>query len=242
MHAIARPPAAGSVLAAFTALLGAAPAARAAVDRPFPLITVTGEGSVMAKPDVAHATAGVTSEAKTPSEATDANAKTMGAVIAALKDAGIAEADIRTARFSIAAVYANRERGGPSRITGFRVSNQVSATVRDIARLGAILDRLVEAGANDISGVAFAVSNPSKLLDEARAAAIADAKRKAELFARAAGAQVGRAVSISEEEVPRPLPGRMFAPAAARAAPPTPMEPGEETLRVQVTVSFELHQ
>jgi uncharacterized protein YggE len=234
--------AAGLTLAWFAGALALAPEAQAAMDRPFPLITVTGEGTVSAKPDRAHASAGVVSEGKTPREATDANTKAMTAVIAALKEAGLADADIRTSRFSISAIYANHERGGPARITGFRVSNQVTATVRDIGRVGDILDRLVDAGANEISGVEFVVSDAPKRLDEARTAAIADAKRKAELFARAAGAQVGRAVNIAEEEghtPPRPYMMRMAAPAAGAAVP---VQPGEETLRAQVTVSFELNQ
>jgi uncharacterized protein len=227
---------------ALAALAMRASGVEAAVDRPFPLVTVTGEGSISVKPDVADATAGVTTEAKTPREAAEANAKTMAAVVTALKEAGIAEGDIRTARFSISPIHAQRERGEP-RVTGYRISNQVVARVRNVAGLGDVLDKVMAAGANDISGVRFTVSNPSKLLDEARAAAFADAKRKAEQFARAAGAHVGRAVNISEEEAQPPRPYRMFSPlAAARPAPPTPMEPGEETLRAQVTVSFELNQ
>jgi uncharacterized protein YggE len=246
MHATVRPAGTKATLIAglLAGLLGLpalAPAARAAVDRPFPLITVTGEGTVTAKADVAHASAGVVSEGKSPREASDANAKAMTAVIVALREAGLGDADIRTARFSITPIYANRERGGPAHITGFRVSNQVTATVRDFARLGEILDRLVGAGANEISGVSFSLSDPAKPLDQARTAAVMDARRKAELLARAAGAQVGRAVNIAEEEAqpPRPYMMRMAAPAAA---PTTPIEPGEETLRTRVTVSFELNQ
>ncbi|HET9903305.1 MAG TPA: SIMPL domain-containing protein [Xanthobacteraceae bacterium] len=215
--------------------------ATAAVERPFPIITVTGEGSVRAQPDLAKASAGVVTEAKTPREATEANAKAMESVIAALKEAGLTERDIRTSRFSISPIYGNRERGGPQRLTGFRVANQVTATVRTIGNLGAILDKLVEAGANEITGVTFSVSDRSKRLDEARIAAIADAKRKAELLAKAAGAHVGRAVNIAEDEIHALPRFREFAPAMA-AAPDTPISPGEETLRVRVTVSFELNQ
>jgi uncharacterized protein YggE len=228
--------AAGMVLAG---AVGLTPNAWAAVDRPFPLVTVTGEASMTVKPDIAYTNAGVATEAKTPREAAEANARIMTAVIAALKQAGIAETDIGTTRFAIAPIYAPRERS-EQRVTGFRVSNQVRAAVRDISKVGEVLDKLVAAGATDISGVNFTVSNASKLLDQARAAAVADARRKAELLAQAAGAQVGRAVNIAEDDAqpPRPYMQR----AAAMAAPAsTPMEPGEETLRVSVTVSFELN-
>jgi uncharacterized protein YggE len=232
---------AGAAAAAALSFATAVPV-DAAVDRPFPLVTVTGEGGVSVKPDMAEVVAGVTSEAKTPREAAETNAKTMTTVIAALKEAGLAEPDIRTARFSLFPVQSQRERG-EARVTGYRVSNQVIARVRDLPKLGEILDKLIAAGATDINSVQFTASNPAQLLDEARAAAFADARRKAELFAKAAGAYVGRAVNISEDDAVPPRPLRMMAPAAAgRAAPPTPMEPGEEIVRTQVTVSFELNQ
>lgn len=219
-----------------------APAAQAAIERPFPLVTVAGEGSVNVVPDLAYATAGVHSEAKTPREATEANAKLMNAVVAAARQAGIEERDIRTSRFSISPVYAPRREGAPQ-LTGYRVTNQVRVTVRDHARIGDVLDQMVAAGANQVSGVEFTVADPSKLLDEARAAAFADAKRKAELYAKAAGAQIGRAVAVTEDgaQPPRPV---FRAERAALAAPAaaTPVSAGEETLRVQVTVSFELNQ
>jgi uncharacterized protein YggE len=239
MRAIAR---AAALVLGLTAAPMLGQSAAAAMQRPFPLVTVAGEGTVSVRPNMADVTAGVTSEAKTPREAAEANAKAMAGLIAAAKEAGIADADIRTARFSISPVHAQRERGEP-RVSGYRVSNQVTATVRDLAKLGDILDRLVAAGATDVRGVEFRVSDVAKLLDEARKAAFEDAKRKAELFAKAAGAQVGRAVNISEEEAQPPVrPYRMLAPAAGQAAPATPMEPGEETLRVHISVSFELNQ
>lgn len=216
--------------------------ASAAFERPFPLVTVTGEGKVTAKPDIVQATAGVSSEGKTPPEASEANSTAMASVIAALKAAGIAETDIRTARFSIAPLYAQRERGAP-RIAGYRVVNHVRATVRDIAALGGVLDKLTAAGATDITAIEFMVENSTELLDNARLAAFAEARRKAELFARAAGTQLGRAVTITEEDAmpPPPRPYRALS-AATSAASATPIEPGEETLRARVTVSFELAQ
>jgi uncharacterized protein YggE len=110
-------------------------------------------------------------------------------------------------------------------------------TLRDIGRVGEILDVITAAGATDIGGVSFGLSEPSKLLDQARTLAFADAKRKAALYAQAAGLQLGRAISIDEDAAPPP---RAYRAAQAAAAGSVPIEPGEETLRVGVTVSFEL--
>lgn len=217
---------------------------RAAQERPFPLITVAGEATLTIAPDQAHTVAGVTTQGKSASEAADANNKTMASVVEAATNAGIPAADIQTARFSIHPVYAQPPSGQPNRtetprVVAYRVSNQVTVKIRDVARVAEILDRLIAAGASDINGVSFSLSDPEKVLDATRPKAVANARRKAELYAKAAGAQVGRVISLEETGVSPPS-FRTMAPAAAmdRAAPP--ISPGESTLRVNVTVSFEL--
>lgn len=216
-----------------------ASANRFTAPRPYPQVNVTGEATAALTPDLAQISAGVSTEAKTPREASEINAKAMAAVMAAAREAGIAERDLRTARFSIYPVQANRKRDEAPQIVGYRVSNQVQVRLRDLARVGEVLDLLIAAGATDMGGIEFSAAEPSKKLDEARAAAFADARRKAELYARAAGAQLGRALSIAEpEEGPRPLAFR----AGAAPASATPIAPGEESVRVQVSVSFELVQ
>jgi uncharacterized protein YggE len=231
-----------AVLFALAFSLAAAGSGQAAVEIPFPLVTVAGEASVNLIPDLAQTSAGVSTEAKTVREATEANSQAMNAVVAALKDAGIADRDIKTARFAIHPVYAAPRQGRleEQRLTGYRVSNQVTVKIRDVGKVGDVLDRLTAAGATDVSGISFTVSEPAKPLEEARAAAVADARRKAEIYAQAAGAQVGRVVSIAENGAGAPRPFSMAAPRAMAAAAPPPIAPGEETLRVAVTVSFEL--
>jgi uncharacterized protein YggE len=223
-------------------LMGASAAAAAerfVAPRPFPTVSVTGEGTATVTPDRAQINAGVSTEAKTPGEASEANAKLMTAVMAAARAAGVAERDVRTARFSIYPVQATRKRDEAPQIVGYRVTNHVQVRLVDIAKVGEVLDRLIAAGATDMGGIEFTASEPSKRLDEARAAAFADAKRKAELYARSAGLQVGRALSIAEEgDGPRPLTYR----AGTAAAAATPIAVGEESVRVQVSVSFELLQ
>lgn len=198
------------------------------------MISVTGEATVSAAPDLAQIEAGVTSEAKTAREASEANNAAMGKVLQALKGAGIAEKDFQTSRLSLQPQSAPN-RPGPSAIVGYRASNRVTIRLRDVTKLANVIDTLVGAGANDIGGINFMVSNASKLLDEAREQAVADARRKAEIYAKAAGVTLGAPLSISEEGSPGPMPYRKMAVGMAASAP---VAQGEETLQVTVSVSW----
>ena len=197
-------------------------------------ISVTGEASVSVPPDLALVDGGVTSEAKTAREASDANNNAMGKVLLALKTAGIDQKDVQTSRLSLQPQSAPN-RTGPSAITGYRASNRVTSRVRDVAKVANVIDTLVGAGANEIGGINFMVSQASKLLDEARDKAVADARRKAEIYARAAGVTLGAPLSISEEGSPGPMPYRKMTAGMAASAP---VAQGEETLSVTVNVSW----
>ena len=198
------------------------------------LVTVTGEATVAVAPDAAVIRIGVTSQDKTAREASEANAKQMTAVLAAIKDTGIADRDIQTSRLSLQPQY-DANKSGNARLTGFQASNQVTVRIRDIDKLATVLDRAIASGANEMSGIEFVISEQSKMLDQARDDAIADARRKAELYAKAAAARIGNVVSISEEG-PAPQPR----PMQAMRAGAVPIAPGEQTLRAIVTVSYEL--
>jgi hypothetical protein len=203
-------------------------------------VIVIGEGSVQVAPDYAQIRGGVTTKGKTVKEATDANSKLMAAVTAALLNAGIAQADIQTAQFSIQPVYAPPQPQAEPKLVGYNVSNQVTVTVRALGKVSEILDRMVDAGVTDIGNVAFLHSDPAKALDQAREAAVADARRKAELYARAAGFTLGRVAWFTEGSGPMPSgPTPMFRAQASMAAP-VPISPGEDTLRVQITVGFDI--
>jgi len=222
------------------ALVGASAAAQAqqTVSAFQPRVTVTGEGSVSAVPDYAQFRAGVTTRGKTAKEAADANTKQMTALIAMLADAGIAAKDIRTSRYSLQPIYAPPQPNTEPKLAGFSAANQVTVTIRNLDSLGDLLDRLVGAGATDIGSIEFLHSDQSKLMDQARDAAIADARRKAEIYAHAANVNVGNVVWISEESVAMPsVP--MMAVRAASAGPP-PIAIGEDHLKLHVTVSYEL--
>jgi uncharacterized protein YggE len=201
-------------------------------------IIVIGEGSTSAAPDGARITSGVTTRAKTAKEAGDANAKVMASVMAALQSAGIEQKDIQTSRLSVQPVYPSPGPNLEQRPTGFAVSNQVSVTIRQIDRVGEILDRLLTAGATDAGNVEFLHVDSSKTLDRAREAAVVDARRKAELYAHAAGLTLGPVAWLTEDSS-----APLFAPkVAVRAAMPaaTPIASGEDTLQVRITVGYEI--
>lgn len=203
-------------------------------------IVVSGEGEVSVAPDYAELHAGVNTRAKTAAEATDANAKLMTAVIAALTNAGIARNDIQTAQFSVQPVYALPQPGSEQKLMGFSASNQLTIKVRSIDKVGEVLDRAVGAGATDVGNISFLHSDLSKVRDQAREAAVADARRKAELYARAAGLKLGDVVWIAEGAGGFTPPLPMRARAVPMAAAPTPILTGEDTLHAEITVGFAL--
>ena len=224
------------VLMALLAVASASPAG-AQIEKALDLITVTGEGEVAIVPDLAILGAGVTTTGKTAREASEANAKMMASIMAALKASGIAEQDVQTTWLSLHPVRDDTR--NELRITGFQASNQVTVKLREVAKTAEVVDRLVSAGANDIAGIHFVVSSPSKPLDRAREAAIADARRKAEVYAKAANVQLGNAVNISEQSSVVPGPVSMRTATAAEA---TPVSSGEQMQRISVSVSYELRR
>lgn len=213
-----------------------------------PMAAITGTrldlvatGEVTRVPDVATVAAGIVTQAPTAIAAMAANADRMAAAIAAVRRAGIADRDIRTASINLQPQY-RYENNMPPVLTGYQATNQLSLRLRDVKRAGAILDTLVGQGINQISGPDFSVDKPETALDEARGRAVATARARAELYARAAGLMVARILSISESEAnfaPPPRPVMMMARAEKMSAD-TSVEPGEQRLGVTVSVSFEL--
>jgi uncharacterized protein len=134
-------------------------------------------------------------------------------------------------------VYTTASAGAEPKLTGFSASNQVAVTIRQINKVGEIADRMVTAGATNIGSLVFLHSNASKLLDQTREAAVADARRKADLYAHASGVTLGRVLSISEGAVYTPfaMDGAFRAKAVA-----TPIASGEDTLRVEISVAFDI--
>ena len=198
------------------------------------LVTVGGEATIAVAPDIAVIRVGVTSQGKNAREASEVNSRQMTAVLAAIKTNGIDPRDIQTSRLSLQPQY-DPNKSGTARLTGFLITNQITIKIHEIGRLPVILDSAIAAGANEMSGIEFEVSQQSRLLDQARAEAVADARRKAALYAQAAGAKLGHVVQITDESAPAPRPL-----VQAMRAGAVPVAPGEQMLRVAVTVSFEL--
>ncbi len=221
-----------ALVCAFAVAAAFAVAPAQAVER---TVTVTGEATVSAAPDLAVIRIGVASSAKTAREASDANAQQMTSVLTVIKAAGIADGDVQTSRLALQPQY-DSSRPGISKLVGFQLSNQITVQIRDIDKLPNLIDRAIAAGANEMSGMEFVVSEQSKLLDKARSEAVADARRKAELYAQAAGSKVGGVLSIGEEGAASPV----VYPMQAMRAAGTPIAPGEKTLRVTVTISYDL--
>lgn len=226
----------------FAVLVAAGPAG--ADDAPR-LITLTGHGEVLEAPDLATMTLGVVTESKTARDALDANSESMTRVIAAFKEAGIPDKDIRTANFSVQPqyFYERTETGNkPPRIDGYLVSNEVIVIVRDLDALGGALDRSVDVGANSISGPVFDIADRESAVDEARKRAAADATRKAELYAAALGVSLGPITAITESSSFTPPPDvRMRTMAMAEAAPASvPVEGGQIELSADVNVTWEI--
>ena len=203
-------------------------------------ISVTGEGKAVAKPDMATIHTGVVSQAATAKEALVANSRAMEAVLAELKKRGIASQDVQTSQFSVNPMYKHDERGRTApEVTGYQVTNQVRVRVPELDALGEVLDALVKAGSNQMSGISFGVKEQQSILDEARIGAIGDARRRAELYAKAAGVGVGKVLKINEQNVRFPQPVAM-ARSYAMAAEAVPIAAGEEEFHVTIDVTFAL--
>lgn len=202
-------------------------------------VVATGEVSVV--PDIATVGAGVVTQAATAAIAMSDNARRTAATVAAIRKAGVGDRDIQTTAINLSPQYRYADNQPPV-ITGYQASSRVSVRFRDIKAAGPILDSLVAAGANQIDGPALSIDKPEPLLDQAREKAIAAARARAALYARAAGLQVKRIVAISEgsyEAMPRPMPMMMMA--RGKEAADSSIEAGEQKIAISVSVTFELN-
>jgi uncharacterized protein YggE len=225
------------------------------------LLSITAEGQSRRTPDLAIFSAGVVTQADTAGAAISANAARMNQVVAALKRAGVADRDIQTSSLSLQPRYSNPELEAQLRaretrsayippqqpitpkIVGYEARNTVQVRVRRIADMGRIIDTLIAQGANEVNGPSFTLDEPRAALDEARAEAMATARQRAQLYARAAGMRVVRILTISESGGYYPVQQAMFRTMDAAGAPPpppSPVAPGELTLGVNLSVQFEL--
>jgi uncharacterized protein YggE len=210
--------------------------ARADDDRP--RITVSGEGRSDVAPDMAVITVGVETRAATAADALRENSARLTAVLDRLRAAGIAPRDLQTSGLSLGPRY-EHDRDGRVQSILYEASNNLTVRVRALDRLGTVLDLVVADGANSFNGLQFALSDPQPAMDAARRAAVADARRRAEMIAAEAGLRLGRVLDITEQSYgggPRPL-ARMD---AVMAEAPVPVEGGEVSYAAGVSIVWTL--
>jgi uncharacterized protein YggE len=205
------------------------------------LLSVSASADAKRVPDVASISTGVVTQAVDANAAMRANAVQMDKVMAAIRAAGIAERDIQTSGINLNPQYKYVENAPPT-ITGYQASNTVNVKVRDLSKLGKVLDTLVAQGANQVNGPSFEVDKPDEAYDEARVGALKKAQARAQTYADALGLKVRRIVSISEggASFPRPMPLARAMAADAVMSKETSVAPGETTLSVNLDVVFEL--
>jgi uncharacterized protein YggE len=202
-------------------------------------ITVVGQGEAFGQPDQAQVQVGVETFAPEVSQATSENEATIQSIMEALAAQGIEDKDIQTTNYNLWAEQIYGEQG-PEGIAGYRVNNQVNVTIRDINKVGEVLTAVTEAGANNIFGVYFSVADPAALEDEARAAAVADARERANSLAELGGVELGDVQVISEvigQAIPMSM-GFGGGGFAMEQAATTSISPGQLSYNVQVQVTF----
>jgi hypothetical protein len=205
-------------------------------------LQVSGHGEVQAQPDTAFITLGVQVTAKNVAEARDAAARAADRVISSLKKNGVDEKDIKTTNYSIQPQYVYDNNGREPRITGYTITNTVEAKVRKLDSLSKVIDDATLAGGDNarFQGVRFDIENNEKLLEQAREAAMKNAKAKADQLAKLGGVTLGKPISISETQSSNPPPKlaaeSFAAPAAGGQA--TPIQPGTGSVTVDVVVRW----
>jgi len=206
-------------------------------------ISVSGQGSVTAVPDIAVLTLGVEVSAPTVAVARSQAATAMQAVHTALNNDDVADRDIQTRSFNIQPRYAYKRDEQPE-ITGYTVGNLVSVKLRDLDTISDVIDDVARAGGDAvrINGIAFTVEDPTQYEAEARKAAVADARKRAEQLATLSGVKLGSVLSISESGISIPFVEQGFGGRMLRAAAqaPTPISPGESEISLSVSVVYQI--
>jgi len=201
-------------------------------------LTVSGMGDVSVAPDVADVMIGVSVTKPTVKDARDAAAISMTAILAAVKKDGVADKDIATVNLSLSPVYDYSSNSSAPRLTGYQYSNTIKVTVRDLAKVPAVVDDATAAGATTIQGISFRLDKPKPVEAQARQLAMTDARAKADALASAAGVSIKGVASISEMTVASPIYYSAAGLADKAASVATPIQSGTTDIMIQVTVSY----
>lgn len=202
-------------------------------------LSLQAEGQVRRAPDMATISLGVSTDAPGAAQAQARNAERMAKVLAALRATGVTAREVQTSTLSLSPQYAYAEGQAP-RLTGYRASNAVTVSVRELSRLPAVIDGVAAAGADEVGGVAFALQDPHAAEDAARRDAVARLQAQAALYAQATGLRIGRLVNLTETGGYSPQPPRPMMAMRAMKVDATPVESGEIDVRVQTRATYEL--
>jgi uncharacterized protein len=228
----------GIVLLLLGILIIASPAALAS-DEYQRTITVNGQGKAFATPDMATIQTGVVTQGTTAIEALSANNKIMSEIMDVLDKHKIAANDVQTSYLNVTPEYKQDERGRmENAIVGYSVSNQVQIQVRNLPDIGQVIDALVRTGSNQVSGISFGIYEPSKVIDQARERAIADARSRAELYTRSAGLRLGKVLAINEQSTGWPRIQGAYRMLDAEAVSSVPVATGEQEYSVTIQMVF----
>lgn len=203
-------------------------------------ISVSGEGKVLAKPDIGQVDLSVISDAATVAAAQKDNTEKMNKITKAMKDLGIKEEDLKTASYNISPRY--QYLAGKSTIIGYEVTQTLEVKIRDLDKVGEILGQAAALGANQVGSLIFTFDNPEKLKEEARQKAIANAKEKAEDLAKILGIRLGKIASFSEMVAPEPIPmyyAEKGYGVGGGAAPE--IQTGQNEIQVNVSLQYEIY-
>lgn len=226
-------------VASLAAGLSAAPAAAAAGDHPMKrTIVVTGLGEASRAPDMAYLTLGVDAEGPTASEALRKNSAQMEATLKSLRDAGVDKKDIQTSNLNVGAKYDYSRENQPPRIIGYQATNTVSVKLRNLDKAGAVIDKAVGVGANRLDSISFGFADPKPITNEARKAAVVDARERAALYADAAGVKLGEVINISDSYSAGPGPMPAMARMDMAESKSVPIMTGKSTMSASVTIVY----
>lgn len=206
-------------------------------------LSVTGSAELHVAPDAALVSLGVVTENTSAGAALKDNSVAVAKAVDVVRAVGVEPKDMQTRSLSLEPRYERLDKPGPNdrpRIVGYSAVNLITLRVRDLTKIGDLLDKVTGAGVNRIDSISFIVSNEDKLLDETRQKAVADAKDKADLYARAGGFSLGKIMNLMEERGPASGPRPMAMAYARAASAPVPVEGGEMTLSVRVDITWSL--
>ena len=202
-----------------------------------PVISISGTGEGTAVPDILELTVGVRTEAPSSGQALSRNNQDMDSLIEMLKKSGIPDKDIRTRNVRLYPDYKSED--GERRVAGYTAVNTVRVTIREIEKAGTIIDQAVRAGGNTVEGMRFFIEDPGLYAEEARKSAFEDARRKAEQLAELAGMELDTVMSLSESShLPSPVTPSIMR--EAKTAASVPVEPGVQSVRVNVQVTWSM--